>query len=76
MRTGRTYDKLVTALRDAGYTCGDTAKVLLITAQTFSEKVHGKSPWTLDEMYTMLGLMDCGPEAMAHYFPDRRRISA
>ena len=75
MATARVYDKLVRALRDAGYTCGDTAKVLLITAQTFSEKVHGKSPWTLDEIYRLLELMECSPAAMHIYFPDRR-ISA
>ena len=75
MRSGRTYDKLVTALREAGYTCQDAAKELLITYQTFSEKVCGKSSWTLDEIYRLLELMECSPAAMHIYFPDRR-ISA
>lgn len=76
MRSGRTYDKLVTALREAGYTCQDAAKELLITYQTFSEKVCGKSSWTLDEIYKLLDMIGCSPEAMHHYFPDRRRNAA
>ena len=71
----RKYGKLVTALREAGYTCQEAARELLITYQTFSEKVHGKSPWTLDEIYKLLELMECSPAAMHIYFPDRR-ISA
>lgn len=69
--TQRVYDKLVVALREAGYTCREAAQELRITYQTFSEKIHGRSPWTLDEMYALLSLLDCSPTAMHVYFPRR-----
>ena len=70
------YSKLATALREAGYTGYEAARELRITPQTYSAKIQGKHPWTLDEMYALLGLMGVSPAAMHVYFPERRRISA
>lgn len=67
------YYKLKGALMTAGYNGYETAKVLLINPATYSQKLNGRYPWTLDEMYTLLDIIGCGCDKMSEYFPDRRK---
>ncbi len=67
------YYKLKGALIAAGYNGQETARALLISPATYSLKLNGKYPWTLDEMYTQLDLIGCGYDKMSEYFPDRRK---
>lgn len=47
------------------------ARKLLLSPKCVSQRMTGKYPWTLDEVYTILDLIRVPHDQMAAYFPPR-----
>ena len=64
-------DTLRRALLEAGFTCQEASKRILLGTASFSQKLNYQQPWTLDEVYGILDLLGVGPAAIPALFPDR-----
>ena len=47
----------------------DLGKILGICASSISHRMTGRTPWTIDEMYKILNLLDEPPDKLHVYFP-------
>jgi hypothetical protein len=47
----------------------DLARKLLISSRTATRKLCGHYPWTLDEMYDIMGLLEWPYDRMHELFP-------
>lgn len=63
------YNYLRGRLKQLGYLDRDLCDVLGVTASGVSRRMTNKTPWNIDEMYTLLELCRDKPENMHLYFP-------
>lgn len=49
------------------------AKKLGIAAPTFSQRMTGRTPWSVDEMYDVMHILKIPVEQMHEFFPDMRK---
>lgn len=70
------FRKLRTKLYDLDIGQAYLAKKLGVSQQSVSNRMRGKYPWTLDEMYIVMDLIKEPAEKLHEYFPKRGRVAA
>lgn len=71
----RTYTKLRARMREYGWTCADLAEVFGITPQAISNRMSGRHPWNIAEIYKILDLLMIPHHEMYLYFgPDGKFV--
>lgn len=71
MMVRKKYRRLRGAMVAAGLGQEDLADILHMSAASVSNRLRGQQSWRVDEMYTILAVLDIGkPEAvLGYYFP-------
>lgn len=64
----RTYGKLRARMREYGWTCADLAEVFGITPQAISNRMSGRHPWNIAEIYRILDIFNIPHCEMYLYF--------
>ena len=67
--TPKPYGRLAGRLHELGITQGDLGYALKISHTAVSNRMAGKTPWTVDEMYQVLTICRAQPEELHIYFP-------
>lgn len=63
------YRYLAGRLRQLGLQQSDIGRELDLCQTAVSHRFNGRTPWTVDEMYKVLDLIDAAPEELHVYFP-------
>ena len=67
----RPHAKLRGALAAADVDQQYLARKLLLSTKCVSQRMTGKHPWTVDEVYTIMDLLRIPYDQMAVYFPPK-----
>lgn len=71
----RTYTMLRNKMRERGWTCADLAEEFGISAQAISNRMSGRHPWNIAEIYKILDLLRIPHHEMYLYFgPDGKFV--
>lgn len=63
------YNYLRGRLRQLGYRDKDLCPILKVNPTGVSHRMTNKTPWSIDEMYTLLDLCRDTPDKLHLYFP-------
>ena len=62
------YQKLRGLIREKGYTQGDVAEAIGITAGTFSDKINNKATFSTNEVDSICRMLDISNDEIGAYF--------
>ena len=65
----RPYHALRRTMMARSIKIDDIAAEFHCTRQTVSNKLRNITPWTLDEIWIVMDLLEINPKSMAYYFP-------
>lgn len=64
----RTYTKLRSRMSEYGWTCADLADEFGLSPQAISNRMSGRNPWNIDEIYKILNIFHIPHCEMYLYF--------
>ena len=63
------YDFLAGRLRQLKMQQRDLARALAMSETSLSHRMTGQVPWRVDEMYSVLRIIEASPDELPRYFP-------